>query len=149
MKTTKKKIRLPRRVIALGPCVEVCFRDGRVWKPGRRMIWLCSSESGRTLWILPVSAEDRKRVPRSKLYERFHGYEAHGVRIARVQDTKPLIDFGEVKSITYRSRKWGDNASYIHTFKKYPKAYSDSTKSPSLVKISGGKIRVKPEGITG
>lgn len=147
--TARSKIRLPRRVIGLGRCIEINFDDGRQWKPGHRLIWLCSSESGKTLWVLRVSKENTSQVPKSKLFTCFHGYEAHGVRIAKAHDTRTLKNFGKVKSVVYQSRKWGDNASYIHKFRTKPTAYADSIKSPSLVKISGGKIRIKAEGITG
>lgn len=150
MSKASKHVRLPRRVIGLGRCVEIRFQDGRTWKTGSRMVWLCSSESGKTLWVLPVSKEDHSRISNSALYKAFHGWEAHGVRISKLREPKSLKSFGKVKAVVYASRKWGGkNHSYIHTFRTKPTAYSNSAASPTLIKISGGKIRVKPEGITG
>lgn len=151
---TKKTggIRLPRRVIDLGRCVEINFADGRKWSTKNRRIHLCCSESGKTLWVLPVSAEKKSRIPHSRLYEDFTGYYVSGIRTATIRGRIPtkLHSLGEVKSVVYESAKWdGKKREYIHTFRKYPIAKTDNADKPLLVKISGGRIRVKPEGITG
>lgn len=146
-------IRLPRRVIDLGRCVEVHFDDGRVWSTKRRRIHLCCSESGRTLWILPVSTEKRTTIPDNRLYEDFTGYYVSGIRTAfggKERTPKRLISIGKVKSVVYESSKWdGKKREYIHTFRSKPTARTDNADNPLLIKISGGRIRVKPEGITG
>jgi hypothetical protein len=146
-------IRLPRRVIDLGRCVEIHFSDGRTWSTGKRRIHLCSSESGKTLWVLPVSQEKKTRIPQSKLYEDYTGYYVSGIRTAfggREKLPKRLINLGKVKAVVYESSKWdGKKREYIHTFRKFPVAKTDNADKPLLLKISGGRIRVKPEGITG
>lgn len=146
-------IRLPRRVIDLGRCVEIRFSDGRKWSTKRRRIHLCCSESGRTLWVLPVSPEKAKSIPRSRLYEDFSGYYVSGIRTAfggRERHPRKLINIGLVKSVVYESSKWDNRKrEYIHTFRSKPTARTDNAENPLLIKISGGKIRVKPEGIVG
>jgi len=146
-----KKIRLPRRVVSLGRCVEIQFTDGRVWSTRRRRIDLCSTESGKTLWVLGVGKETEAKIPKSRLYERFTGYYVSGVKQARVREPNRLYSFGRVQAIVYASDKWGGKkmVEYIHHFRSHPTAYSDSALSPSFVKISGGKIRVSNAGIMG
>ena len=147
----KKIIRLPRRVVNLGRCVEIHFDDGTIWKPKSRKVDLCCSESGKTLWVLPVSTEKKVRYPRPcKLYERFHGYLVSGVKTANVEDEGRLSRSGQVEAVVYESDKWDNKKrEYIHTFRHKPRAYADNIDNPSFVKISGGKFRVKPEGIVG
>lgn len=146
-------IRLPRRVIDLGRCVEIHFVDGRIWNTKKRRIHLCSSESGKTLWVLPVSKEKASRVPHNRLYEDFTGYYVSGIRTAfggREKHPTKLISIGRVKAVVYESGKWdGKRREYIHHFRRKPTARTDNTDNPLLIKISGGNIRVKPEGITG
>lgn len=143
-------VRIPRRVVSLGRCVELIFVDGTTWKPRRYTTHLCSSESGKTLWILTVSKENTKVVPESKLYQQFTGYVVSGARIANVREPSSLSRSRQVKSIVYESDKWDNKKrEYIHTFRTKPRAYTDNIGNPSFVKISGGRIRVKPEGITG
>lgn len=147
----KSKIRLPRRVVRLGRCVEIHFVDGPVWKPKSRAVDLCCSESGKTLWILRVSRERKiKSDFPSKLYERFTGYYVSGVKIAKVNDKSRLTPSGKVDAVVYESDKWDNKKrEYIHKFRNKPTAYSDNIQKPSFVKISGGNIRVKAAGITG
>jgi hypothetical protein len=153
MTVRAKRIRLPRRVVDLGRCVEIEFSDGRIWKTKKRRIHLCSSESGRTLWVLPVSKEKATSIPKHRLYEDFTGYYVSGVRTAFGGNEKhptKLISLGRVKSIVYESSKWdGRKREYIHTFRSKPIARTDNPDKPLLVKISGGKIRVKARGIEG
>lgn len=152
-KKTAHRIRLPRRVIDLGRIVELRFVDGRVWNSKRRRIHLCCSESGKTLWVLPVSRERASSIPRHRLYEDFTGYYVSGIRTAfggRERHPTRLINLGKVKSVVYESSKWDNRRrEYIHTFRSKPIARTDNAENPLLIKISGGRIRVKPEGITG
>lgn len=145
----KSKIRLPRRVVHLGRCIEIHFLNGTVWKPKSRAVDLCCSESGKTLWILRVSREKKTSFP-SKLYERFTGYYVSGIKIAKVNDKSRLKPSGKVEAIVYESDKWDNKKrEYIHKFRNKPTAYSDNIQKPSFVKISGDGIRVKASGITG
>ena len=152
-KKPARGIRLPRRVIDLGRCVEIQFSDGRVWNTKKRRIHLCCSESGKTLWVFPVSKEKKTKVPSNRLYEDFTGYYVSGIRTAfggRERTPKRLVDLGKVKAIIYESSKWDrKKREYIHKFRTHPIAKTDDSNNPLLIKISGGRFRVKPEGITG
>lgn len=142
-------VRLPRRVVHLGRCIELNFEDGEQWKPPRTA-QLCCSESGSTLWILTVSGRARSSEIRSPLYEKFTGYFVSGVRTAKVREPVSLERGGRVASIVYESDKWDSKKrEYIHEFRMLPRAYTDNFNKPSFVKISGGNIRVQSRGITG
>jgi len=146
----KRSVRLPRKVIDLGRCVEIEWDDGTSWLPRKASIHLCCSESGRTLWVLPVSRENTRTKPESKLYKRFTGFYTSGVRTARVREPSKLRYSKPVKAIVYESDKWsGKKTQYIHTFRSRPRAYCDRLSDPSFIKISGGKIRIRSVGITG
>jgi hypothetical protein len=147
---TRRSVRLPRKVVDLGRCVEIEWDDGTLWSPRKASIHLCCSESGRTLWVLPVSKESTRSKPESKLYRRFTGFYTSGVRTARVREPSKLQYSKRVKAVVYESDKWtGKRTQYIHTFRSRPRAYCDRLADPSFIKISGGKIRVKSVGITG
>ena len=147
---SSKKVRLPRKVVDLGRLVELTFADGTVWSPRKKLVHLCSSESGRTLWILTVSKENTKKQPRSRLYRDFTGYYSSGVRTAQVSEPSSLKKSGRVQSVVYSSKKWdGRMREYIHTFRHHPVAHADNLKHPTFVKISGSRIRVQKRGITG
>lgn len=144
----KKKVRLPRRIVMLGRCVEIQFVNGDIWKPRKKRTDLCASESGKTLWIVEVSRENKSQTPKSDLYEAFHGYYVGGVKTAYVGEPSKLKRSQKVDAIVYESDKWdGRKREYIHKFKKKPYAYTDNLKKPSFVKISG--VKIKSEGITG
>jgi len=146
----RSSVRLPRKVIDLGRCVEIEWEDGTSWLPRKASIHLCCSESGRTLWVLPVSRENTRTKPESKLYKRFTGFYTSGVRTARVREPSKLQYSKPVKAIVYESDKWsGKKTQYIHTFRSRPRAYCDRLSDPSFIKISGGKIRIRSVGITG
>lgn len=145
-----KTVRLPRKVVDLGRCVEIEWDDGTLWKPGKPSAHLCCSESGRTLWVLTVSRENTRVQPESRLYREFTGFYASGVRTAKVREPRRLTYSRRVKSVVYESRKWTNKKTqYVHTFRARPRAYCDRIEDPSFIKISGGKIRVKSVGITG
>lgn len=147
---SRSSVRLPRKVVDLGRCVEIEWEDGTLWSPRKASIHLCCSESGRTLWVLSVSKESTRLTPKSKLYRQFTGFYESGVRTAAVREPSTLTYSRRVAAVVYESdKKTGRKTHYIHTFRSRPRAYCDRLSDPSFIKISGGKIRVKSVGITG
>lgn len=146
-KNTVKRSRVPSKLVCLGACLEIEFADGTLYKP--RGADLCASMSGRVLWVV------RRKRPaaysrRCKLYSAFHDFEPDKAYKVNVSDNIVFKASKRVKSVSYRSDKWsGKNVDYIHKFKKYPTAYADNLKNPGIIRISGAKISVRPEGITG
>jgi len=146
-KKAMKGSRVPSKLVCLGACLEIEFQDGELYKP--RGADLCASMNGRVLWIVK-----RKKAAayskQCKLYSAFHDFEPDEAYKVNVSDNITFKASKRVKSISYRSDKWsGKNVDYIHKFKKYPKAYADSLKNPGIIKISGARISIRPEGITG
>ena len=140
-------MKVPSNLICLGKCLEIEFSDGTLYEP--RGADLCSSTSGKTLYVV-TRKKAKKTNRKSALYEAFHDFEPDSQYVIRIRDNINFKKSKKVRSVSYRSDKWtGKNVDYIHRFRKQPTAYSDSLKKPSIIKISGGRIRVKPEGITG
>ena len=139
--------RIPSKLVCLGTCLEIEFQDGELYTP--QGADLCASMSGKVLWVVPrkKAANYRKQC---NLYEAFHDFEPDKAYKVSVSDNVVFRTSKKVKSVSYRSNKWtGKNVDYIHKFKKYPTAYADSLKKPGIIRISGVKIQVRPEGITG
>ena len=141
--------------MSLGVCLEIHFLDTdgniEIYKPGKRAM-LCTSATGKgsVLWVLTVAGRPKKYNGRSELFERFHSYEADTYWIKRVPSCKRLSRSRRVHAVVYRSSKWtGKATDYIHTFDNPPIASAEKFKNPGFIRISGGKIRVKAEGITG
>lgn len=142
-----KNIRLPRVVVSLGPCIEVHFSGGRVWRPRNKRIHLCAGESGRTLWVMGVSKEHKDKQPASALFERFRAHAVRGYRNAKIRDRiSKLVRLGRVDAVVY---EWSKREERIHRWRKKPQAWADSANNPTFVKISGGRIRVTSRGILG
>jgi len=142
-----KRSRVPRKLVCLGQCLEIEFTDGTLYRPPRAD--LCASMSGRTLWIVR-RGEKEKFTGSCKLYEAFHDFEAESKYIISIPDNISFKKSQKVKSVSYRSDKWtGKKTDYIHRFKKRPTAYSNDLKKPSIIKICGANIHIRPVGITG
>lgn len=146
---------LPRKVVALGNCLEIGFTDGRIYQPTRSL--LCCSVSGKTLWIFPDTgkwAADNGGSAHHQLYAKWSKFEADKSKKLRISEAGKLKSFGQVDYIIYSSDKWcpkRKKTRYIHHFsrRKPPTLRSNSTKNPSFCKINGGNIDVKSVGITG
>ena len=138
---------IPSKLVCLGRCLEIEFSDGTLYKP--RGADLCCSMSGKTLYVVE-RRKSKKTKRRNALYEAFHDFEPDTEYVIRIPNNVNFKKSKKARSISYRSNKWsGKNVDYIHRFRKQPTVYSDSLKNPSIIKVSGGRIRVKPEGITG
>jgi len=138
---------IPSKLVCLGKCLEIEFSDGTLYEPPGAD--LCASMSGKTLYVVKRRKATKTRK-RNALFEAFHDFDPDSEYVIRIPDNINFKKSKKVRSISYRSNKWtGKNVDYIHRFRSHPTAYSDNLKKPSIIKISGGKIRVKPQGITG
>ncbi|MHB8387749.1 MAG: hypothetical protein ACYC97_02090 [Metallibacterium sp.] len=89
------------------------------------------------------------------IYEDFHDREADSIIEMEVPDNsllagKVLTKLGSADTITYGSDKWNKNKKinyYIHELGKSCELYTNGTEL--LIADPKGKLKVKPEGITG
>lgn len=139
--------KVPKSLVCLGTCLEIEFADGTLYEPPGAD--LCASMSGKTLFVVSRK-KPKKAKRRNALYEAFHDFEPDSEYVIRIPDKIKFAKSKKVRSISYRSDKWtGKKVDYIHRFKRQPTAYSDNLKKPFIIKISGGRISVRPQGITG
>lgn len=141
--------RIPQRLVCLGALVEIKFKG--IGKPYRPRGWdLCASPCGKELWVVKRHKASSFKG-KSQLYSIFTEYEPDSSYRVRVSE-KRLIPSRRVTHIVYRSDKWDDKRrkkDYIHRFSRPPLAYATDLKKPGFIRISGGRIRVRAEGIIG
>lgn len=151
-------MKIPSQLVLLGDALEL---DGTVWE----WTWilkdktkLYSNANGTRLFIITDkklgtalkknSNRDSKKAER--LYSRFMEFEPNAKRLHGLKSEPTLKRTGSANYIIYRSDKFsGKQTRYIHEFKTRPAIWTDNPARPSVIVLSGGKIRVKAEGITG
>lgn len=162
-KLTKKSLRLPTVLCGLGRTLEVICDDITYRWPAKDKCKLYSSITGKELYSLCLSdssiteSDFADRVSKNKadvhkglnLYKKWHDFES-----ANGSVTKPprgfLFFVGRATAIKYASDKWtGRTKHFIHDFTKCPKVWVNNKTAPTVLVLSGGKIAVKKEGITG
>ncbi len=159
----KKAIKLPDVLICLGRAVSVTGVEMLFKWPIKAKCQLYCSTSGESLYCLVSTAKEsskdefnsavgkhQKQVDTAvKLYERWHDFDPVSGSIVR-PPRGFLFDVDRAESIIYSSDKWvGRTRSYIHTFKTPPKVWVNRKTDPTLLVMTGGRIRVTKEGITG
>lgn len=149
-------MRIPKRMIALGDCREIHFMNSRgnveIYRPGRTARLCCPDRKKvNTLWIILVPGKPKPYTGQSRAFEAFHDFEPDTFKKVTINPKGELTKSKlNVIAIVYRSKKWTNRPiEYIHHFRSRPNVYTDRSSKPSFIKISGGKIRVLPEGITG
>ena len=163
MRPGPKPIRLPKVLCCIGHALEIGTQDEIYRWPIRKNVLLYTCPAGTSLFCIQSTAKkvsdqkfknalDQNRVQVNKarkLYRNWHDFDAvSGSLLSRPRGF--LHDCGRATYIIYRSDKWiGKNRDYIHHFKKPPRVRANKKSQPSLLAITGGKIRVKNEGITG
>jgi hypothetical protein len=157
-KRTSKRKRswTPSLLVDIAIPLVVDLEDGRQYKfPLSGNFSLAATKNGRELWIISkrgakkVETEDEKA---ERLYETFTGFEHDPVGDLIQLGRKTLRRISRCMSITYRSDKFsksGNYTDYIHAFNVYPAVSVDNEKTPSVVVLRGGDIRIRQEGITG
>ncbi len=163
-KIEKRPIKMPDVLIQLGSAVSVECADGNkiVW-PAKKGCLLYSTVSGRALYCLvskkTVSSKadfdsavyvKMDEVRRGmQLYSKWSEFESTSGSLAK-RPKGFLTCLGRAKSIVYNSNKWVSRSrSYIHTFENMPKVWANKKTNPTLLVLTGGKIHVEKEGITG
>lgn len=141
--------RIPKRLVCLGALVEIKFKG--VGKPYRPIGFdLCASPNGRELWVIKHH-QPKSFGGQSRLYSIFTDYEPDSSYKVKISE-KRLVRSRKVAHIVYRSDKWSQKrkkVDYVHRFKRFPTAYATDLKKPGFVRIMGGNIRVRAEGIIG
>ena len=175
---TKKPLKIDNPLVCLGYAVNLTFTAKEPWKMSgkgtievdREIKWqkkdgfeLYSNTKGNHLWIIKTSrknvdktkfndslSKNREKIDKAlKLYADWHETDALTGSIM-VPPRGFLFRLGRAVSILYSSDKYsGKQRRYIHTFDAPPIVWANSTKSPLAILLTGGKISVKNEGITG
>lgn len=167
MGSKKKPLKLPAVLCGLGRAMEVSVTDGDQkyvfrWTT-KHQVQLYSSVNGNTLYCVKTVKKDidqksfSSRVESAKpsvakgikLYEKWHDWDAsNGCVIDHPRGF--LFDCGRADQIVYASDKWsGRTKHYYHDFQTPPKVWVNSKTAPTVLILTGGKIQVKKEGITG
>ena len=146
--------RVPSKLVYIADAKSIELDDGQTLKfPLSGKFALCSTKSGKQLWILSRKGGKTVRANEEdcqKLFEKFTGFLPDDTGTLIQLKPKALTRIGRAKNIVYRSDKFtGNNADYIHAFKFNPTVSVDNPNKPSIVAIRGGAISVKQEGITG
>lgn len=159
----KKPIKLPRVLATLGRIVEIKGEHVHYYFSAKKQMRLISDALGRTLFGIQVAKKKtssleflefwkRYQSQADKavdLYEKWNDFDAQTGSIIRA----PRGFFFRVDrcvSIIYESEKWGGKRKkYIHDFSTPPLIYVNKKTEPTVIKLSGGKIRVTKRGITG
>ena len=163
MEQKKRALKIDSVLVCLGRAVEM-IADGKRYKwTIKDGMNLYSPPGGKKLFILntqkkPISgakfraeiAETGGRFEKGlALYKEWHECEPASGSLM----TPPrgfLFSAGRVESLEYNSTKYtGRKTNYIHTFKSCPLVWVNNKKAPKVLVLTGGKIRVKNEGITG
>lgn len=164
MKSGNKPIKLPKVLVCIGQCNEIKTDDGVYNFRIKDKVMLFSTTNGKTLYCMAYKAlktsndEFKTRVQSNQsqvstgmnLYEKWHEFEPVSGSVCKPPKGF-LFDAGRCVHIIYTSDKWvGKKRKYIHTFKSKPKCWvNKKSTAPTLLALTGGKIRVRKDGITG
>jgi hypothetical protein len=153
----KRPIKIPSVLCCLGRAVEVLTVDQKYRWPASKNVKLLATSNGKTLYCLqcvPVHGKNKTtqaaEIEKSiDLYERWHDFDATTAQTVSIPRGF-LFEAGRAVSIIYSSNKWeGKSHKYIHTFESKPIVWVNKKVNPTLIMLSGGKIRTTSEGITG
>ena len=160
----KRPIKISPVLICLGNAVEIESDEKNHYRWRKTQTKLYCNPNGHILvcWQhgkpKTTSEEKFKRAVSAnksqvslgvKTYEKWHEFGACSGSL----EGPPrgfLFLAGRAKSIVYASDKWvGKVRSYIHEFTHPPKIWVNKDQDPSLVVLTGGKIRITQRGIEG
>lgn len=151
---------IPNTLTKLGYCRKVEFYlddEFYILKLALKDKYVLASDSkGKTLYIFKTKRTmqskrfDQKQIEKCMaLYERWSEFEADTANVCKVKTPKLKIT-AEAVSLHYKSDKWDGKAKdHIHHFSSPVKIKLDRLDDPQLIKFSGGKLRVKADGVTG
>lgn len=146
-------MRIPATLVLLGEPITIETESGESWDFRSGSHYLATTGSGTELWIVPAPRRIResKSIPRlgADMFRRFVGWSADSAFKFAVPDFAATTA-GAAKSIAYRSSKWsGRRTGYIHDFENQTKIQVDNLKKPTTWRLTGRKLAVMAEGITG
>lgn len=150
---------IPNAVAILGKAISIQVQSGdEIYEYAfKRKHIFVSDGAGKRIWIFPVqkTGKTSKKPSQSTMlrvadrYSDFTDFDPNSVEQHKVTESK-LKPVGRLLSIVYESNKWtGKSGRYIHDFKTPPLVKMDNDDDPKMIEISGGKLRIKPEGIIG
>lgn len=146
-------MRIPATLVLLGEPILLETESGESWDFKSGSHYLATNGRGTELWILPAPKKTKNSdsFPRSAsaMFKRFVGWDADFSFLFSVPDFSAQT-FGPAKSIAYRSSKWsGRRTGYIHDFENSTKIQVDNLKKPTIWRLTGSRLSVMAEGITG
>lgn len=144
--------RVPASLAELGDGLDITYvADGKSFKLNLHGLVVGGAPDKKTIWIVPKPVgRSRKSLDSvkasAKLRKSWSALEPdEDVKKIKARDGKPER-LGLVKAIGYRSDKWsGHKASYQHDYTVPPVL----TRVGEMYRVSGGKQRITPAGITG
>lgn len=150
---------IPKVTVVLGIPGYLETENGDIYTfPRKYKYVLASNVNGTQLFIYPISKKKNVKFPETdqakkakSLFEKWSRWTASKASKASVSQKK-LIRLSKAKVITYYSDKFsrtGKKTGYKHKFVTPPTISVDSRASPSVFRISGGKIRITSRGIEG
>lgn len=158
-----KPIKIPSVLCCIGQALEVLGEKQKYKFKVKDRVFLYTDTAGKKLYCLKTVEKKAKKSDfdraiekkhsqvseAMKLYKNWHDFDAVSGSLA----SPPrgfLFDVDRAVHIIYNSDKWvGRNRKYIHEFKTPPKIWVNKKTEPTLLVMTGGKIAVKKEGITG
>lgn len=159
----KKPLKLPKVLCGLGRAISVECGDTKYKWTTKDKVQLYSSTNGKTLYCLKVvklktdKTDFTRRIEQNqtavnagvKLYEKWHEFDAATGDVMKTPRGF-LFNIGRATSLVYASDKWsGKVKHYIHEFKSTPIVWVNNKTAPTVLILTGGRINVKKEGITG
>jgi hypothetical protein len=146
---------IPKTVVILGKALQLDCGDWFYKWTKRPGSLLCSSVSGKRLYVLPgpdkaIDVENDGTVKDAKkLFRKFSPKGNLDFETGTGNSKGTLKKRGTAHSIVYESNKFGRKSSFIHEFKTKPRVWTDKANEPTIVVIEGGKIKVTARGIEG
>jgi hypothetical protein len=160
---SRHPIILPSVLTCIGQALEIStFEELISWKVKDRVL-LYTNNAGNALYCLTATAKKTSRArfdqaveansaqvkKAMSIYERWHDFEAVSGSLA-TQPRGIWLTLKRAITIIYRSDKWtGQEYDYIHDFITPPVCRVNRKTRPTLLALTGGKIRVTAEGIKG
>lgn len=158
----KKNYNMPSVFVELGKLKEIRISNGDgefdiTWPDRMRPLLVCNPVGDKLFSFLPEKSKKALDFTKGVLdqvdraaetFEEWHEKSATKANPRRLHNGK-MANLGRCIHIIYDSDKWDKKDRYIHTFKNPPSVKADNSEDPKTVIISGQKLAVRPEGITG
>lgn len=143
--------RIPPVTVELGRAVEL-DSDNWQWNWNKKHDWVVSTNpNGSRLYLFKkpkkLSPRDLRLTKADHLYKVFNRSDYDKALVGNVSEPKKKV--GRAIHVVYESCKFGPLRHYIHTFDNPPIVWADKPEDPSVIALTGGKIKVTKRGIEG